>query len=659
MTPGPTSPPLGKGTDGRQPPAAFVPPDLAGAHIGSFEAAGGPAGARSPLLELDQLLQVLNDATVILDTRWEVRAWSPAATKLYGLASFQAIGMHIRSIVPEERYLDPGESELTARISVVEKGFWRGTVSQVRPDRTEIIVDKTVAEIRNSAGRATAIVMLSRDITEQRRLAQDLASSETSYRDLFDRAPIGYISVGIDGRIIRANQKYSDIVGYSPLDLVGRSILDMYADTASGRQKAQGVLQRFIAGLETQGEELQVARADGQIRWIKLTVSPVFAANGKVAASRSMVEDITDQKETAEALRRSDRRFSTAFRHAPIGMHLTTLEGKVIAVNPALCDALRYTEDQLLGMQIWDFIDPGSHETVRSARASLIAGSRDFANFTVRYRRGDGSHAWSRVGIMLPEQDTDVVVAMMVDITELVQAQERLAGLVEEKNKFVATVSHELRTPLAGVLGFAYELRDRADAFSQAEVSEFAQLITEGCDTISNLVEDLLTAARVETGQISLFPAEVDLQREVKTVAAEAEVTSHLGSKTLAVDGDPTVAYADPHRVRQVVRNLLVNAGRHGGHSIAVKMGHHPGGSTAFLQVTDDGAGVPSHILETLFEPYQHGGFDQGKKESVGLGLYISRNLARLMGGDLTYTHADNRTVFEMTLPVGEHRAET
>jgi PAS domain S-box-containing protein len=658
MAPGQKLPPPGASTDGWEPRDALTPSDLGPDRAGTLDVFDAAVGARSPLPELDRLLQVLNDAVAILDTRWEVRAWNPAAARLYGLTSFQAIGMHMRSILPEESYLDPGESELTSRISVVEKGFWRGTVSQRRPDGTEVIVDKTVAEIRNSAGRATAIVVVGRDITEQRSLEGLLTSSETSYRDLFDSAPIGYVSVGIDGRIIRANQKYSDIMGYSPLDLIGRSILDMYADTPSGKQKARGVLQRFIAGLETQGEELQVARADGQIRWVKLTVNPVVRGDGRVVASRSMVEDITDLRATSEALRRSDRRFSTAFRNAPIGMHLTTIEGKMMAVNPALCRVLRYTEDQLLGMQIWDFIDPAFHETVRRARALLTEGRQDSTQFTIRYKRGDGSHSWSSVGIMLPEADTDFVVAMMVDITELVDTQERLSGLVEEKSRFIATVSHELRTPLAGVLGFASELRDRADTFSQTEVAEFARLITEGCATIGNLVDDLLTAARLETGRISLALDEVDLQQEAAVAVAEAKAIVHLGSKAISVEGSPALAYADPHRVRQIVRNLLVNAGRHGGENLAVRTGYLPNESAAFLRVLDDGAGVPSHIQETLFEPYQHGGLDHRNRESVGLGLFISRNLAHLMGGDLTYSRADGWTVFEMTLPVEEQPAE-
>jgi signal transduction histidine kinase len=102
--------------------------------------------------------------------------------------------------------------------------------------------------------------------------------------------------------------------------------------------------------------------------------------------------------------------------------------------------------------------------------------------------------------------------------------------------------------------------------------------------------------------------------------------------------------------VRQIVRNLATNAQRYGGDAIRVEMDR--GNDRATLRVIDDGAGVPEDDRERIFEPYASAHGVAGHPGSIGLGLAISRKLARLMGGDLTYRYQDGESIFEFTLPV-------
>ena len=112
-------------------------------------------------------------------------------------------------------------------------------------------------------------------------------------------------------------------------------------------------------------------------------------------------------------------------------------------------------------------------------------------------------------------------------------------------------------------------------------------------------------------------------------------------------DVHPVTATADPTRVRQIVRNLLTNALRYGGPVIWVSAGSE--GDKAFIRVHDNGPGIPPDRQNQIFEPYESVHESIGTPGSVGLGLTISRKLARLMGGDLTYRIADG-SLFELTL---------
>ena len=123
-----------------------------------------------------------------------------------------------------------------------------------------------------------------------------LQKSETRYRDLYEEAPNAYFSVGMDVCIDRANRSATELLGYSLDELLGRPVLDLYADTANGKAKAQEVFQRFLAGEEVRDEELEMSRADGSNVWISLSVRPMRDKEGRVVASRLVVTDITERK---------------------------------------------------------------------------------------------------------------------------------------------------------------------------------------------------------------------------------------------------------------------------------------------------------------------------------------------------------------------------
>jgi len=127
-------------------------------------------------------------------------------------------------------------------------------------------------------------------------LFRDLKQSEERYRDLYEEAPNAYFSVGTNGYIIRANRRAAELLGYSRVDMVGRPVADLHADTPSGKDKAQRLFQGFLAGEEIHDEEVEMRRADGSSVWVNLSARPIKDEEGRVIASRSVVTDITEHK---------------------------------------------------------------------------------------------------------------------------------------------------------------------------------------------------------------------------------------------------------------------------------------------------------------------------------------------------------------------------
>lgn len=216
--------------------------------------------------------------------------------------------------------------------------------------------------------------------------------------------------------------------------------------------------------------------------------------------------------------------------------------------------------------------------------------------------------------------------------------------LNEQKDEFVANLSHELRTPLTGIYGFALALDESgfADADLASELT--SHIITEAGE-LSRMVDDLITAGQIETGNIAFETNDVDVDAVVQTIV---EPYIRSGSK-ISVAPSGYSAEADTERFAQVLRTLVSNAVHHGGPNIDIFAEHGSGMVSVF--VMDDGPGVPDEIIENLFERYLHEGEEPLLQGSVGLGLAIARSLTVGMGGALSYTRTNGLTYFVCKLP--------
>lgn len=235
-------------------------------------------------------------------------------------------------------------------------------------------------------------------------------------------------------------------------------------------------------------------------------------------------------------------------------------------------------------------------------------------------------------------------VATVVENERLGGAVSALSELVESKNEVLAAVGHELRSPLAAVVSAAATLESRGDQLTVEQRSELVELIQRNGMELSAVADDLMVAARNEDA-LAPEPREVDPVHEIRTVLAGL-VDSPKG---VVVRGEGCPIWADPNRVRQVVRNLVVNAGRYGGQSVWIELEPHR--ESLAISVVDDGDGVPDVMAERIFEPYATAHEGAERPQALGLGLAISRRLARSMGGDVTYQRVDGSTRFTLTLP--------
>ena len=172
-------------------------------------------------------------------------------------------------------------------------------------------------------------------------------------------------------------------------------------------------------------------------------------------------------------------------------------------------------------------------------------------------------------------------------------------------------------------------------------------IIARGAADLATLVEDLLLAAQIEVGNgVRSTPVDFELAEEVERAVEECVSSGDLaGLPGLTLHS--VMCHADPLRVRQIVRNLVINAGRYGGSSVEVVVAAEP---VPLVRIMDDCPGIPATEWERIFSPYEQIHGTDATRGALGLGLTISRQLAEVMGGTLSYEYTNGRSTFTLSL---------
>ena len=254
--------------------------------------------------------------------------------------------------------------------------------------------------------------------------------------------------------------------------------------------------------------------------------------------------------------------------------------------------------------------------------------------------------------------DADVVLAMelatragiAIDNAQLYRSA---LAASEAKSAFLATMSHELRTPLNAIIGYQSLLKEGIEGdLNQGQLSQLTR-IRASADHLLGLIDEVLTFSRVEAGKEVVQREEADLQTIVK--AAVAMVTPLAESKGLALrsGGDDARLFTDAGKVRQILLNLLSNAVKFSD-SGGVEVRSRVEGRSVAVSIIDSGIGVAPENLERIFDPFwQVEQRSTRKVGGTGLGLSVSRSLARLIGGEiLVESKFGQGSTFTLTLPV-------
>lgn len=289
--------------------------------------------------------------------------------------------------------------------------------------------------------------------------------------------------------------------------------------------------------------------------------------------------------------------------------------------------------------------------------ASLSSGEPYETEYRFR-RAADGEYRW-HLARSLPTHDADGRIARWfgtcTDIHDRKQAEEALQQAGRAKDEFLSIVSHELRTPLSAILGWTQLLE--MDVLDAAERKEAIETIKQQAKAQSQLIEDLLDVSRILNGKFHMRAMDVSLARVLAAaVNAVTPIAAQGDVKLIQSEWNPAlIVHGDPHRLQQVVTNLLTNAIKFTPKDGTVQIGLEMDNSSARVIVHDSGMGIPVDQIEAIFERFkQVGGEAIRDKGGLGLGLSIVKHVVDAHHGSVCAKSEGpgQGSRFEMVLPL-------
>jgi PAS domain S-box-containing protein len=553
-------------------------------------------------------------------------------------------------ILKDDRFCD--EAELRKRAEEIARddaALSREDIEALSPEETRRIVHEL---------QVHQIELMMQNV-ELCRARQELEASQARYVDLYDFAPVGYITVSESGQIREANLTAARLLRVPRGTMLKQSISHFILS------EDQEIYYRHRRQIFNTGEspvfELRLLRKDRSPFWAWLKATVVKDTDGTLV-SRLVLSDITERKHTEEALQESEARYKRIVETANEGIMIMDRQFRYAFLNQKLADMLGYLPEEIIGQPVNAFIfeeDLPDHMANMQKRASGVGGQ-----YERRHRRKDGSCCWTIVSATVLKDEAGQFAgsfAMLTDITKrknaegvLLETNRRLEDFIARanelkvraemasiaKSEFLANMSHEIRTPMNAIIGMTGFLLDEN---LTAEQKEYANIIRSSSEGLLVIINNILDISKIEANKIELDRQPLDIQRCIEgalDLVASAAYEKGLKTSCLIEESTPKVIMADPTRLRQILVNLLNNAVKFtskGEVKVSVSGKKLPeNGYEIHFKVNDTGIGIPEEKRNRLFQSFSQLDASTARKYGgTGLGLAISKRLVELMDGKI------------------------
>ncbi|MAO90290.1 MAG: hypothetical protein CMM78_08960 [Rhodospirillaceae bacterium] len=475
----------------------------------------------------------------------------------------------------------------------------------------------------------------------QLKRAEEAETRSLHLRALFDNAPVEMYLKDLDGRYMHINAQFEKLFNVKNENVIG-VLPDQVHYEALAKSTREHDLEVINSG-KVVVREAYSETAQG-LRYLQTIKFPISGPDGQMTSIGAVVTDVTPMREMTELLKNTNRQMNAILENAPVGIFLKDEEGNFTLTNPAICQFIGGTKEQILGRKIEDLYNgeqlqkfQSTDRQVYSTKMPISYESRTIAPGQILDVKIYKFPIFDELGEVVG------LGGIEVDITdhkhfqrELLIAKEQADQANRSKSDFLANMSHEIRTPLNAILGFSEILSSEVfGPIGSERYKVYARDIFQSGSHLLDLISDILDLSKIEAGRLDLAEDILDLKEVmdgslnvVSNLAAEKNVKLAVSSTVKAVIA------ADRRAVHQVMINLLSNAVKFtpSNGEVVVSVKDQADGTLTIL-VHDTGIGIPDKDLEAVFEVFtQLKPSNTSDQSGSGIGLAIVKQLCDAMG---------------------------
>lgn len=456
------------------------------------------------------------------------------------------------------------------------------------------------------------------------------------------------------GRVSWCNSSFEQITGFNLGELKGKNILEL----AFGPETERRAIKRMQEKAERKEDfrdEFIHYRKDRSTFWASLKMQFVRNNSGQIIHF-AVVRDITEEKNaqhelavSQKALRINEERYRNIITNMSLGLVETDTEGRIRFANQSFCKMTGYDPDEIMGEKAMDLLAPDGNENLMKLKSGLRQqGISDVYELNIRNKKGELK--WWLVSAAPRYNSTGEMagtVGITLDITaqkelqqQLFIAREAAENSARAKDLFLANMSHEIRTPMNAILGMSRQL-DKTRLDEQQHI--FLDTITTAAEHLLTVINDILDMSKIEAGKLSLEhigfrPREI-IRHCIRVMQHRADEKGLQLIKEYDEAISP-VMIGDPHRLNQVLLNLVSNAIKFtekGSVTVSCRLLETTENRQLLrFCIEDTGIGMDEEFQAILFQKFTQEDITIARKYGgTGLGMSISRQLIELMNGSI------------------------
>jgi PAS domain S-box-containing protein len=597
------------------------------------------------LAHSNQTLQSLISAspraifTTNLDNK--IKIWNPAAEKMFGWQESEIINQ-TNPIISEVNCQEYNQIKDSILQGITPPSL---EISRQKKDGSTIDIVFSAAPLISKEGNVSGMVAVVADITEQKRQAEQVRLLQSVVVNTNDAIVITEAEpIDEPGpRIIYVNNAFTRATGYSLEEVLGKTPRILQGSKTSRKE-----LDRVRAALKKWQPitvEMINYRKDGSEFWVEFSLVPVANKNGYYTHWISVQRDITERKDTEQALLTSEARFRSLIENALDIITIIENDGTIIYVSPSVEKILGYSVIELISQNFFVYIHPDHFVETCFKITNTIQNPEVAIPIEFEYRHQDGS--WRTIEAIsqkfIDNNSDSRIVVNSRDITERKRLDEIRLALEKEKElsalktRFFSMASHEFRTPLSTALAAAQLLETSQTTWENTEKRlRNLHRIQNSVKNMVQLLDDILTINRAETGRLEFNPQLFNLREFCQKFIEEIQLSS--GTQhcfNFQCQGNNTQVNLDQKLLRSILSNLLSNAVKYSPLNSQIDVLLTFDLKQVIIEIKDQGIGITSADQQKLFEPF-HRGKNVQNIPGTGLGLIVTRKCVDLHKGTMT-----------------------